>query len=107
FVPRDDQLVRREVRLGQATTDLVEVREGLTEGEEVALDLPSRGGRPRPLSGFSQLDWVASASSPKVAAPPKARPPDEPSPDSSNRRKNRRKSADGKEKSRGRAIPQS
>jgi len=38
YVARDDHLERREVRLGQATSDLLEVTGGLAEGDEVVLD---------------------------------------------------------------------
>jgi HlyD family secretion protein len=38
YVTRDDHLERREVRVGQATRDMIEVTGGLEEGDEVVLD---------------------------------------------------------------------
>ena len=38
YVAHEDALERREVTLGQATRDLLEVTSGLDEGEEVVLD---------------------------------------------------------------------
>ncbi len=38
YVALDDHLVRREVKLGQATRDFLEITEGLTEGESIVLD---------------------------------------------------------------------
>jgi len=38
YVARDDGLERRTVKVGQATRELLEVKEGLEEGEEVVLD---------------------------------------------------------------------
>ncbi|GAC1464880.1 MAG: efflux RND transporter periplasmic adaptor subunit [Isosphaeraceae bacterium] len=38
YVTHDQQIERREVKLGQATRDFLEVTEGLKEGEEVLLD---------------------------------------------------------------------
>jgi HlyD family secretion protein len=106
FLARDDQLVRREVKLGQATTDLVEISEGLTEGEEVALDPPGRTDRPQTLTGFHEVDWAPLADSSRVAASSKSRPPDERSPKPANPRKDRRKGADGNQRPPQRAVPQ-
>jgi hypothetical protein len=105
WVLRDDQLVRRDVRLGQATPNLVEVLEGLAEGEPVALDPPGRSGRPQSLSGFLEKDWaVATSLTPTVAAP-RSRPNDQPPSNASPRRKTRRKSADDNGRPRGRTQP--
>lgn len=38
YVARDDRLERRKIELGQATHDLLEVAEGLEEGEQVVLN---------------------------------------------------------------------
>jgi HlyD family secretion protein len=38
YVAHDDQIERREIKVGQASRDLLEVTEGLGEGEEVVLD---------------------------------------------------------------------
>jgi HlyD family secretion protein len=38
YVAHEDGLERREVKIGESTRDLVEVREGLEEGEQVVLD---------------------------------------------------------------------
>src|SRR4029077_957694 len=101
-VPRDDHLERREVNLGQLTTDLIEVAEGLSEGEEVALDPPGRSGPPRSLSGFREMGPITSADFAKVIPAQKSRLSDEDSsPDPANRRKNRRNASDGAGKTRG------
>jgi multidrug efflux pump subunit AcrA (membrane-fusion protein) len=106
WVLRDDQLVRREVRLGQATPNFAEILEGLAEGEQVALDPPVRSGRPQSLSGFLEKDWVVATSPTPTVAAPRSRPKDQSPSQASNRRKNRRKSADETEKPRGRTQPQ-
>jgi multidrug efflux pump subunit AcrA (membrane-fusion protein) len=105
FLPREDQLVRREVKLGQATTELVEVSGGLTEGEEVALDPPGRTDHPRSLSGFHEIDWAPSPARSKAQVSPRSQPSD----DSSNppdRRKNRRKGAESNQAPRRKSNPQ-
>jgi HlyD family secretion protein len=38
YVVHDDGLERREVKLGEGTRDLLEINEGLHEGEEVVLN---------------------------------------------------------------------
>lgn len=43
YVAREEQVERREVKIGQSTRDLLEVTEGLDEGEEVVLDPTHRG----------------------------------------------------------------
>lgn len=43
YVAHEEQVERREVKIGQATRDLLEVTEGLDEGEEVILDPTHRG----------------------------------------------------------------
>ncbi len=108
WVLRDEQLLRREVRLGQATPELVEIREGLAEGEQVALDPPTQSGRPQSLSGFLEQEWVvpASPTPTPAAAGSRARRNDQPTSDSSERRKNRRKSSDGQDRPRGRTRSQ-
>jgi HlyD family secretion protein len=108
WVPQGDQLVRREVRLGQATPELVEILEGLVEGEQVALDPPGRTGRPQSLSGFLEKDWVVPASPPSAGAgaAPRSRAFDPTSSGAPDRRKNRRKAADGKAGPRRRTPPQ-
>jgi HlyD family secretion protein len=52
FIAVGDHLERRNVKLGQATTELIEITEGLSEGDQVVLDPPGRTGRPRSLAGF-------------------------------------------------------
>jgi hypothetical protein len=106
WVLQNDQLVRREVRLGQVTFELVEVLDGLAEGEQVALDPPGRSGRPQSLSGFLEKDWVIPASPPPKAAAPRSRSKGQSPSNSSEPRKNRRKSADGQENPGGRARSQ-
>jgi HlyD family secretion protein len=45
YVAHGDEIERREIKLGQATRDLLEVTEGLDEGEQVVLD-PSEATSP-------------------------------------------------------------
>jgi HlyD family secretion protein len=45
YVAHGDEIERREIKLGQATRDLLEVTAGLDEGEEVVLD-PSEAASP-------------------------------------------------------------
>jgi HlyD family secretion protein len=69
FVVHGEQLERREVQLGTLTTDLVEIREGLKEGEEIVLEPPGSQTRPGALAGFENRPW------PKVdlsKAPPRS-----------------------------------
>jgi HlyD family secretion protein len=49
FVAHDEQLECREVQVGEDTIDLIEVTEGLKEGELVALNPPTSLGHMRPL----------------------------------------------------------
>lgn len=61
FVAVGDHLERRNVKIGQTTTDLIEITEGLKEGEEVVLDPPGRHSRPRSLAGFDSRPWPKDA----------------------------------------------
>ncbi len=56
FVARDETLVRREVRIGQETTDLVEVTDGLEEGDLVALNPPATLNHVEPLMNFDEFE---------------------------------------------------
>jgi HlyD family secretion protein len=105
FVARGDDLERRTVRAGQATTRLVEILDGLSEGEEVALDPPGRNSRPRSLSGFAEVDWVPPPARPQAATPPKSQSDDRATraPDSTGRRQDRRGKGAGQGGSRKRA----
>jgi HlyD family secretion protein len=69
YVAEEEDLQRREVQLGQATTELVEVTGGLQEGEEVALDPPRLSVRPEPLIRFGDANWSSRAPSTTVVAP--------------------------------------
>jgi HlyD family secretion protein len=60
FVARDDELERREVRIGHDTCDLVEVRGGLEEGDLVALDPPNAPTHVEPLLSFDDSGSVRS-----------------------------------------------
>jgi multidrug efflux pump subunit AcrA (membrane-fusion protein) len=68
FVVHDETLERREVRVGEETTDLVEVQAGLEEGELVVLDPPNPRSQAEPLLGFDEPDVVADADAKAVAA---------------------------------------
>ncbi len=68
YVPREDHLEPREVKLGQGTTEWMEVTEGLSEGEQVALNPPVRGGHPQSLMGFDDSIPWPSVDYSKIAA---------------------------------------
>jgi HlyD family secretion protein len=68
FVVHEQTLERREIRVGEQTTDLVEVQAGLEEGELIALDPPSLRGHADPLINFDELDSVIAADTDTVAA---------------------------------------
>jgi HlyD family secretion protein len=62
YLPVADHLESREVKVGKTTPELIEITEGLTEGEEVILDPPARAtGRPRSLAGFEGRSWPDAA----------------------------------------------
>jgi HlyD family secretion protein len=56
YVAHDESLERREVKTGQDTTELIEVIDGLEEGELVALNPPSTGKHVEPLMSFDEID---------------------------------------------------
>jgi multidrug efflux pump subunit AcrA (membrane-fusion protein) len=68
FVAHDEALDRRLVKIGQETTDLVEVTDGLEEGELVVLDPPNVGSRIEPLLRFDPIDPESVAEAQTVAA---------------------------------------
>jgi HlyD family secretion protein len=69
FVAQDESLDRREVRIGQETTDMVEVLGGLEEGDLVALDPPAPLRHVQPLIKFDEIDLPPAADTDTVAAP--------------------------------------
>lgn len=77
FVPLgDDRLERREVKVGKSTPELIEITDGLHEGDEVILEPPGRAtSRPRSLAGFDNRPWPDMAFF-KVEAPPPSAPGD-------------------------------
>jgi len=68
FVAHDEDLERREVRLGLETTDLVEVTGGLQEGELVALNPPAPLVHVEPLFNFDEIDPLPATDTDTVAA---------------------------------------
>jgi HlyD family secretion protein len=68
YVAAGENLERRDVKIGQATTDLIEITDGLTEGEEVVLDPPGQTSRPRTLAGFDSRPLPKEAFIPAPAA---------------------------------------
>jgi HlyD family secretion protein len=56
FVVHEQTLEQRDVRIGEETTDLVEVRAGLEEGEPVALDPPYPRIHVEPLHNFGEIN---------------------------------------------------
>jgi HlyD family secretion protein len=107
WVCQGEDLVPREVKVGQGTTDLIEICEGLTEGQEIVLDPPGRRSTPQSLSGFLELEPAKAADPPKKSASAKASAPTPDSPsNSTSRRKGRGDPADGKRARRTPANPQ-
>jgi HlyD family secretion protein len=109
FLPREEHLERREVKVGLGTTDWIEITGGLSEGDEVALNPPVWGGHPQSLSGFDDSDpWPAIDFSKKAAAAPKSGERDEASASKgAERRKGRRNPGDPTRKTRKRANTES
>jgi HlyD family secretion protein len=56
FVARDEGLERRVVKIGQDTAEMIEVLDGLQEGELVALDPPGDTAHVEQLLSFDQTD---------------------------------------------------
>ena len=105
FLPREEHLERREVKVGQATSDWIEITEGLSEGEEVALNPPVWGGHPQSLSGFDDsTPWPTIDFSKKPAASPRSgNRGEESASQGGERRKGRRTPGDPTRKTRKRA----
>jgi HlyD family secretion protein len=68
YVACDESLERREVKIGQDTTDLVEVVDGLREGELVALNPPEGSSHIEPLLNIEEIDQTQPVDSDRVAA---------------------------------------
>ncbi len=108
FLPREDHLERREVRVGQGTDDLIEITEGLSEGDVVALNPPVQGGHPHSLERFDDsIPWPAVDFSKVAAAPKFGNRGAESSAEPSERRKSRRAPGDPARKGRGRGARKS
>ena len=56
FVVHEDGLERREIKLGQVTSDLSEVTQGLEEGDEVVINPPKDDLELQGSSGSHRLD---------------------------------------------------
>jgi HlyD family secretion protein len=67
FVAHDESLERREVKIGGETTDLVQVVDGLAEGELVALNPPASDSHVEPLFNFDELETAPAESNTIVA----------------------------------------
>lgn len=68
YVAREESLERREVKIGQDTADLVEVLDGLQEGEQVALNPPASNEHVEPLITFDDSSSINSADRESVVA---------------------------------------
>jgi multidrug efflux pump subunit AcrA (membrane-fusion protein) len=68
YVAHDEKLERREVKIGQDTADLVEVIDGLREGELVALNPPPAADQVPTLTSFDKLNANNTAVADHVAA---------------------------------------
>ncbi len=65
-----NQIERRTIHVGKSTPELIEVAEGLKEGEEILLNPPGReASRPRSLAGFENRRWSEIALNKPEAAP--------------------------------------
>ncbi len=107
YLPREDHLEPREVSLGQCTSDLIEITEGLSEGDEVVLNPPVRTSHAHALAGFDpSTPWPAIDTSKVAAAPKFGNRGARSSGDPTERRKGRRSAGDPTRKGRGRAAKQ-
>jgi HlyD family secretion protein len=61
YVANEESLERREVKIGQDTTDLVEVLDGLQEGELVALNPPAAAEHVELLTNFDDFSPMNTA----------------------------------------------
>jgi HlyD family secretion protein len=68
YVAHEESLERREVKIGQDTADLVEVLDGLQEGELVALNPPASTEHVAPLMGFDEVSSIDAADHESVVA---------------------------------------
>jgi HlyD family secretion protein len=68
FVAHGENLERREVAVGQGTTDMIEITDGLHEGDLVALDPPGVLGPVSPLMDFDDIEHGESSGTATVAA---------------------------------------
>ncbi len=103
-VAQGNHLERRMVKVGQSTTEYVEILEGLSEGEEVVLNPPGGLGRPQSLSGFDDsTPWPTFSESKVEASPKSAGPDDKSAATGTERRKGRRTPGDPARKTRKRA----
>jgi multidrug efflux pump subunit AcrA (membrane-fusion protein) len=55
YVAHDEKLERREVKTGQDTMEMIEVIDGLQEGELVAINPPPPSGHVEPLLSFDEI----------------------------------------------------
>jgi HlyD family secretion protein len=68
YVALDEKLVRREVKIGQDTTDLIEVDDGLQEGDLVVLNPPKSVTDEESLRDPDEFDEVSPSDRNTVAA---------------------------------------
>jgi HlyD family secretion protein len=68
YVAQEENLVRREVKIGQDTAELVEVLDGLQEGELVALNPPPSAEHVAPLMSFDEESAIDAADHESVVA---------------------------------------
>ena len=56
YVSHNDNLERRELKIGQDTSEMIEITDGLVEGELVALNPPIVDGHVEPLVNFDTME---------------------------------------------------
>jgi HlyD family secretion protein len=68
YVANEENLERREVKTGQDTSEMIEVIDGLAEGEMVALNPPSTGKHVESLMSFDEVDLNRTTNTDTVTA---------------------------------------
>jgi multidrug efflux pump subunit AcrA (membrane-fusion protein) len=68
YVAQEENLVRREVKIGQDTAELVEVLDGLQEGELVALNPPPSAEHVASLTSFDEESAIDAGDHESVVA---------------------------------------
>jgi RND family efflux transporter MFP subunit len=68
FVAHDESLQQRQVKIGEETTDLIEITDGLEEGEMVVLNPPFSSGQLEASTDFAEGDAGRTANTTALAS---------------------------------------